>query len=64
MPFLRSEVSKSLTEAHKRFDCSEGAGNGNAGSALHAFPVIVGQNGAGRKKRPEGRLPGTVQGTK
>ena len=64
MPFLRSEVSKSLTEAHKRFDCSEGAGNGNTGSALHAFPVIVGQEGAGRKKCSESRLTETIQGTK
>ena len=62
--FLRSEASKSPAEADKRFDRSEGRGNGNTGSAFDAFPVIVGQKGAGRKKCSESRLTGTVQGTK
>ncbi len=64
MPFMRSEASKSLTNSHKRLDRSEGRGDGEAGTAFQAFPVIVGQNGAGGKKGSESRLMGVVQGTK
>jgi hypothetical protein len=63
-PFMRSEASKSLTNSHKRFDGPEGGGDGKAGAAFQAFPVIVGQNGAGGKKGSESRLMGVVQGTK
>ena len=47
--FLRSEAPNSPAEAHKRLDRPEGAGDGKAGTAFQAFPVIVGQNGAGGK---------------
>ena len=61
---VERSLAKSLSVAKKRFDCPKGAGNGNSGTALQAFPVIVGQEGTGRKQGFECRLSGSAQGTK
>ena len=44
MPFLRNEASKSPADTDKRLDRPESGGDGKAGTAVHAFPVVVGQN--------------------
>ena len=55
---------KSLIAANKGVNRPECGGDGNAGPAFHALPIIVGQNGTGGKKRFKGRATRIIQGTK
>ena len=51
---------KSLAELNKRLNSPKCRGNGKTSATFYAFPVIVGKNGAGSKKRLESRLMVTV----
>ena len=51
---------KNQASIDKRINGPECGGDGKAGTAFQAFPVIVRQNRTGRKKRLESRLTGII----
>ena len=51
---------KNQASIDKGINGPECGGDGKAGTAFHAFPVIVCQNRTGRKKRLESRLTGMI----
>jgi hypothetical protein len=62
--YLVNFPDKNQASTDKRINCSESGGDGKAGTAFQALPVIMGQYGASGKKRLKSRATRIIQGTK